>query len=96
MARRFTARGDAVEFPHADHRPKEGRYRTPPKKRVPKASPPVTAKELADDIILFIAGRYEGRTLDIETARIGLSNAAHDLTLIHLREVAQAKRRSLT
>ena len=50
----------------------------------------VTAGELQQDVLTFIATQYAGRHLDIEVAQLGLSNAAHQLIVAHLRAVAAA------
>ena len=49
----------------------------------------VTPLELEQDVLALIAERYAGRHLDIETAQLGLSNAAQRLIVAHLRAVAQ-------
>ncbi len=48
----------------------------------------VTAGEIESDVLALIAERYAGRHLDIETAQLGLANAAHKLIMAHLRAVA--------
>lgn len=55
------------------------------KKRQPGA---VTPGELEEDVLAFIAKRYDGRHLDIEVAQLGLSSVAHKLMMAHLRAVA--------
>jgi hypothetical protein len=58
--------------------------------RAAKARPfhAVKAIELERDVLQFIAERYAGRHLDIETAQLGLSNAVHKLIIAHLKSVA--------
>lgn len=56
---------------------------------MPRKPKPVTAGELERDVLQFIARQYAGRHLDIDTARLGLSNAAQSLIVAHLRAVAQ-------
>ena len=55
----------------------------------PRPRGPVTASELTSDVLTFIAERYADRHLDVETAQLGLSNAAHKL--MHLRAVGEKK-----
>jgi len=59
--------------------------------RKPRPAGAVTAGELMNDVLAFITKRYSGRHLDVETAQLGLSNAAHQIVLSHLRAVARGK-----
>jgi hypothetical protein len=48
----------------------------------------VSASELERDVLAFIAERYADRHLDVETAQLGLANAAQRLIVARLRVVA--------
>lgn len=58
--------------------------------RKPRPAGAVTADEMMDDLLAFIAKRYAGRHLDVETAQLALSNVAHQMIMSHLRAVARA------
>jgi hypothetical protein len=40
-------------------------------------------------LLAFIRDRYDGRHLDVEVAQLALSNVAHQMIMLHLRQVAQ-------
>jgi hypothetical protein len=53
-----------------------------------KTAKPVTVPEMERDLLAFIAHRYAGRHLDVDTARHALAGAAHQLIFMHLQAVA--------
>lgn len=56
--------------------------------RKPRPAGAVTSGEMMADILAFIAERYDGRHLDVETAQLALSNVAHQIIMHSLRKVA--------
>jgi hypothetical protein len=49
----------------------------------------VTAGEVEACVLRALGECFEGRHLDIDVARLGVSNAAAALIVLHLREVAK-------
>ncbi|HLG49332.1 MAG TPA: hypothetical protein VKY24_24015 [Reyranella sp.] len=59
------------------------------RRRKTKASDAVSVAELRDSILAMIAERFAGRELTIDTARMAPRQAAFDLTMAHVRAVAE-------
>ena len=57
----------------------------------PRPHGAVSESELERDVLALIAERYADRHLDIETAQLGLANAAHMLMVAHLRAAGEKK-----
>ena len=57
-------------------------------RRATKTAEPVTVQEMERDVLAFIAERYAGRHLDIDTARHALAAAAFQLIQMQLRTVS--------
>lgn len=60
----------------------------------PRPAGAVTSGEMVEDLLAFIAKRYDGRHLDIEVAQLALSNVAHQMIMMHLRAVAGGQRKT--